>query len=103
MGKRGSITVDDPLNGPHPVGVSSGTGFVGGGQVGANIQSDVLVSGVEADIQYANIGSSVNWSRMVSLAELRLERRVFRNVASSRGFAIDRTFFFLTGGAAMVA
>jgi outer membrane immunogenic protein len=97
----GSITVDDPLNGPHPVGVSSGTGFVGGGQVGANIQSDVLVSGIEADIQYANIGSSVNWAPYGFLGlSSGSSAEYFGTLRVRGGFAIDRTFFFLTGGAA---
>ena len=97
----GSVTVNDPVLGPQPVSASSKTGFVGGGQLGFNIQSDALVYGAEADIQYAGIGSSVNWGPYGFLGvRSGNSGQYFGTVRARAGYAIDRSLLYLTGGLA---
>jgi opacity protein-like surface antigen len=57
----GNVTVFDPVLGAQSINVVSRSGFIGGVQLGSNLQYEAFVFGVEADIQYANIGSSINW------------------------------------------
>jgi outer membrane immunogenic protein len=95
----GHVRVDDPINGPYSIGLATRTGFLGGGQVGYNLQSDVLVSGIEADIQYANIGSTVHWGPYGFLGvSSGSHAAYFGTVRARAGFTVDRTLFFLTGG-----
>jgi outer membrane immunogenic protein len=97
----GTVTVNDPRFGPTPVSVSSRSGFVGGGQIGYNIQSGAFVGGVEADIQYAGIGSSVNWGRYGYLGVSSGNNgQYFGTVRARAGYAIDRTLLYVTGGLA---
>jgi outer membrane immunogenic protein len=97
----GNIRIDDPINGPFAIGVKSGTGFIGGAQVGWNLQSDVLVSGIEADLQYASIRSSVNWGPYGFLGVSSGARaEYFGTLRVRSGFTVDGMFFFLTGGLA---
>ena len=57
----GSVWVDDPILGPAVISTSSKSGFVGGAQAGYNWQSGAFVLGAEADIQYADLGNSIEW------------------------------------------
>ncbi|MBS7699501.1 MULTISPECIES: porin family protein [unclassified Chelatococcus] len=50
----------DPYTGVLYGDDSSNGGFIGGGQIGYNYQFGQFVAGVEADIQYADLGSSRN-------------------------------------------
>jgi outer membrane immunogenic protein len=97
----GKVRIDDPINGQYTIGSKTGTGFVGGGEVGWNIQSDVLVSGIEADFQYANISSSVNWGPYGFLGvNSNSHAEYFGTLRVRAGFTVDRTLLFLTGGLA---
>jgi outer membrane immunogenic protein len=97
----GSLTINDPINGAYTIGAKRGSGFLGGGQVGYNLQSDVFVSSIEADAQYANMGSSANWGPYAFLGVNSGSRaEYFGTVRLRTGFAVDRTLLFLTGGLA---
>ncbi len=88
---------------------SSNVGFVGGGQIGYNIQNGMFVYGVEADIDYFNAGSSRNRTFA--------DNNVFAGGSlttfgrSGNGYlgtvrgrlgvaAFDRTLLYVTGGLA---
>jgi outer membrane immunogenic protein len=97
----GNVTVADPKLGPQSVSVSSHSGFIGGGQIGYNFQAGEFVYGVEADIQYADIGSSVNWGPYGRLGvSTGSNGEYFGTVRGRAGYAIDRTLIYATGGLA---
>ncbi len=97
----GNVTVNDPVLGAQSVSVSSHSGFLGGGQLGYNIQAGAMVYGLEADIQYASIGSSVNWGPYGKLGlSTGSSGEYFGTVRPRLGYAIDRTLLFITGGLA---
>ena len=81
-------------------------GFVGGGQAGYNWQFNQWVLGLEADIDYSDMGGSE------SLVTNRPGFAVGRYLSSSEinwlgtlrgraGFAVDRALFYATGGLAV--
>jgi outer membrane immunogenic protein len=97
----GKVSIADPINGTYTINAKSGTGFVGGIQAGYNLQSDVLISGIEADIQYSGVGSSVNWGPYGFLGvSSKSQAEYFGTLRVRGGFTVDRTFFYLTGGLA---
>jgi outer membrane immunogenic protein len=97
----GNVTVNDPVLGAQSIGVSGHSGFIGGGQLGYNIQAGAMVYGLEADIQYANIGSSVNWGPYGKLGlSTGSSGEYFGTLRPRLGYAIDRTLLFITGGLA---
>ena len=81
--------------------MGSTSGFIGGGQIGYNIQSGAFVGGLETDIQYAGIKDSVAWG---PYGFLRVNSGgsggYFGTVRVRGGYAIDRTLLYLTGGLA---
>jgi outer membrane immunogenic protein len=97
----GNVTVADPKLGAQSISVSSRSGFIGGGQLGYNFQVGQFVYGLETDIQYANIGSSVNWGPYGRLGvSTGSSGEYFGTLRARAGYAIDRTLLFLTGGLA---
>jgi outer membrane immunogenic protein len=97
----GNVTVSDPVLGAQSIGVSSRTGFVGGGQAGYNFQTGGFVWGLETDIQYASIGSSVNWGPYGRLGiSSGSSGEYFGTLRARGGVALDRTLLYLTGGLA---
>jgi outer membrane immunogenic protein len=97
----GNVTVADPKLGPQSISVSSHSGFIGGGKIGYNFQAGEFVYGVEADIQYANIGSSVNWGPYGRLGVATgSDGEYFGTLRARAGYAIDRTLIYATGGLA---
>src|SRR5918994_374885 len=89
-----------------PIGVTSeneASGFLGGGQIGFNIQTGFWVWGVEADISAAGVrGRSTTTSdvfpNILTTNELRED---WLATATGRlGIAFDRTLFYIKGGAA---
>jgi len=97
----GNVTVSDPKLGAQSIGVDSRDGFIGGGQLGYNIQYGAFVWGVETDIQYANIGSSINWGPYGRLGvSSGGSGEYFGTLRGRVGYAIDRTLLYLTGGLA---
>jgi outer membrane immunogenic protein len=78
-------------------------GFVGGGQVGYNYQFGSFVAGVEADLQFADIGGGRNDALIVAFPGLvgvidNSSDRFFGTVRARLGFAIDRALIYATGG-----
>jgi outer membrane immunogenic protein len=83
-----------------------GDGFVGGGQIGYNVQMNQLVYGVEADIQYIDnkksssfIGAPILGTQLNTSAESEL--RYFGTVRARLGYTpMDRFLVYATGGLA---
>ena len=83
--------------------VQNKTGFIGGGQIGYNLQSGSLVYGVEADI------SGLDGKMFTDLSPLRgnLDTSITQGIdwlATFRGragLAVDRTMIYITGGVAI--
>jgi outer membrane immunogenic protein len=95
----GNVTVADPVLGAYSIGIGTHSGFVGGGQLGYNFQSGAFVYGLETDIQYANIGGSVNWGPYGFLGiSSGNSGQYFGTVRARAGYAMDRTLLYLTGG-----
>jgi outer membrane immunogenic protein len=81
------------------------SGAIGGGQVGYNWQSGVWVSGVEADLQAANVnGSTTLNTAIVGLTPITAtatEKLDWFGTARGRvGFAANTALFYVTGGLA---
>ena len=76
-------------------------GFVGGGQVGYNYQIGSFVVGVEADIQYADIGDDFDFGLLGVPAFARVDNdsnNYFGTVRARAGVAFDRALVYVTGG-----
>ena len=97
----GSVWVDDPVLGPAVISTSSKSGFVGGAQAGYNWQSGAFVFGGEADIQYADLGNSIEWGDYGAYGlSGNSNGQYFGTVRLRAGYAVDRALFYLTGGLA---
>lgn len=99
--------------GTLPGGTGNGSGVIGGGQIGYNWQVNRFVLGVEADA----VGTGLNGSRSSAtrtfgppLLNVTINQTVTVDsghidwMASFRGrlgYAMDRTLFYVTGGAAV--
>lgn len=73
-------------------------GFVGGAQAGYNWQSGYWVFGFEADIQYADLGASMNWGNYTALGLKNGDGQYFGTLRARLGYAMDRTLVYITGG-----
>jgi outer membrane immunogenic protein len=83
--------------------VQNKTGFIGGGQIGWNLQSGSLVYGVEADISGLDGKMSTDFSPLRGNLNTSITQGIdwlatFRGRA---GLAVDRTMVYITGGAAV--
>jgi outer membrane immunogenic protein len=97
----GNVTVHDPVLGSKSINVSSHSGFIGGGQIGYNFQAGEFVYGLETDIQWADVGSKVNWGPYGRLGvSTGGSGGYFGTLRGRAGYAIDRTLLYLTGGLA---
>jgi outer membrane immunogenic protein len=70
-------------------------GFVGGAQVGYNYQIGSLVLGIEADLQYADLGGEVVIPGFVGFDD---GDNYFGTVRARVGVAFDRALVYATGG-----
>ena len=91
---------------------SSDGGFVGGAQIGYNYQFGQFVAGIEADIQYADLGSSRNNNESAYYYTQNSSSgwpyygsntgdgsvEWFGTVRARLGFALDRALIYATGG-----
>jgi outer membrane immunogenic protein len=77
---------------------SSDGGFVGGGQIGYNMQFGSFVVGVETDLQYADIGGSNNTYVGGVYYGDRSGDAWFGTVRARAGVAFDRALIYATGG-----
>lgn len=70
-------------------------GLVGGGHIGFNLQNGALVYGIEADLEFADIGKT----GIGSLGDTHSTSLDFiGSVRARAGVAVDRTLFYVTGG-----
>ncbi|PSC05257.1 porin family protein [Alsobacter soli] len=83
-------------------GGGSDGGFVGGGQIGYNWQFGAFVAGVEADLQYADLGNSNHNGYFPYYAYYGNNNNgnYFGTVRARLGYAIDRALIYVTGGLA---
>ncbi|CAH1668393.1 outer membrane protein [Chelatococcus asaccharovorans] len=102
----------DPYAGTYGNNDSSDGGFVGGAQIGYNYQFGQFVAGIEADIQYADLGSSRDnneWSYYYYTQNKGAlpyygtnsggnSVEWFGTVRARLGFALDRALIYATGG-----
>jgi outer membrane immunogenic protein len=86
-------------------GDDNGDGFVGGGQVGYNFQFGSFVAGVEADLQWADLGGSsgtafvpAGFPATYVPAGAAGGLDWFGTVRARLGFAFDRALVYATGG-----
>jgi outer membrane immunogenic protein len=97
----GHVTVNDPVLGAQTISVSNRSAFIGGGQLGANLQYESFVFGLEADIQFADVGTTINWGPYQRFGlSSGSSGGYFGTVRARAGYAIDRTLIYLTGGLA---
>jgi outer membrane immunogenic protein len=105
-GDKVDYSLLSPLTVPPASANVNNTSFGGlaGGQIGYNWQTSNWVWGVEADIQWTNIGSKLNASASnvlgVPNASLNAstEMSYFGTVRGRLGYAWDRTLLYATGG-----
>lgn len=69
-------------------------GFVGGGQIGYNLQVGRFVGGIEADIQYADLGRAAVGPALAATQQL----DYLGTVRARLGVAADRFLVYVTGG-----
>src|SRR6516164_7076018 len=84
------------------LGSVNGSGFIGGGQLGAQIQYSQVVLGVEGDFQGASQSHSSTFSALgvpVTLSESMPWLATFRGRV---GWAVENFLFYGTGGMAEV-
>jgi len=95
----GNSSYIDPAFG---YGSSSGDdgGFIGGGQVGYNYQIGSFVLGVEADLQYADVGNKSSGYYAGYYTGSNDSDGYFGTVRARAGVAFDRALIYVTGGLA---
>ena len=90
---------------------TDGDGFVGGGQLGYNLQIGGFVAGFETDIQYTDLGRTTTVSgtfptagaaagTFVTAFTARQQLDFLGTVRARLGFAMDRLLVYVTGGLA---
>lgn len=83
------------VTGPARAGFKDPNGFIGGGQIGYNLQSGNIVYGLETDLAYAHIQGK-NSATGVAGAKSTLD--YLGTVRGRVGYAFDRFLPYLTGG-----
>jgi outer membrane immunogenic protein len=102
----GTFLTAPGASGTLSYGEDNGDGFVGGGQIGYNYQIGSFVVGVEADLQWADLGGSNNGVLASSfvLPPTFVPAGVaggidwFGTVRARFGVAFDRALIYATGG-----
>jgi len=82
---------------PLPIASGSINGFLGGGQIGYNIQSGIFVFGVEADASWTNLQGTTPCFLLVSCKR---EADFLGTVTGRVGLTADRALIYVKGGAA---
>jgi outer membrane immunogenic protein len=82
-----------------PLGSSSPSGAIGGGQIGYNWQMSALVFGIQADYDWS--GASGSNADLVIVANTNRSRiKSLASVTGRIGFAMDRALLYVKGGGA---
>lgn len=90
----------------HTSRSSDAGGFIGGGQIGYNYQVNEWVYGIEADIQYTDLGGEISYDRYSgnwysNSSHMGGDLNYFGTLRARIGYAgFDRTLFYVTGGLA---
>jgi outer membrane immunogenic protein len=79
---------------------TSGGGFVGGGQLGCDYQTGSWVFGVEGMVDGSTINYNTSLSSVLPGASLNDKVTSFETAAGRVGWAVDRSLFYVKGGAA---
>jgi outer membrane immunogenic protein len=87
------------LSADYLSGSQSGSGWIVGGQLGANYQFGVFVVGFEVDEQWSNQRTTYSFSGITVTDEV----VAFGTARVRGGVAMDRVLLYLTGGGAYVA
>lgn len=83
------------------LGSGSASGFLGGAQIGANYQFDVVVIGVEGDFSWANV-SGQTCDALTGLFQCNTKADRLATIVGRLGIAADRALVYVKGGAAWV-
>jgi outer membrane immunogenic protein len=84
------------------LGSVDASGFIGGGQVGAQMQYQNFVYGVEADFQGSSQDHTDNFVVLGVPASLTASMPWFATVRGRLGYAVDNVLLYGTGGIAIV-
>jgi opacity protein-like surface antigen len=98
-----STDIADPLGVPIYGDNVRSPGFIGGGQIGFNYQLSSIVFGVEADASWVDSdGTNTCFavSGTTASSNCRVRSDLYATVTGRLGYAVDRSLFFIKGGAA---
>lgn len=79
-------------------------GFIGGAHVGYNFQADMLVFGLEGDIEYSDMNGEADIRQAANgpvIGEATKDVEWLGSLRLRTGFAFDRALFYATGGLAV--
>jgi outer membrane immunogenic protein len=94
----GNAQYSDPFIGSFS---KAATGWLGGGTVGYNLQTNSWVLGVEGDLDASSImGTNTSFPTCAFLQACQARNDWFGTVRGRLGYALDRVLVFATGGAA---
>jgi outer membrane immunogenic protein len=83
--------------GPFPIASGNVNGFLGGGQIGYNFQSGIVVFGVEADASWSNIKGT---TPCIFILSCKREVDFLGTITGRLGFTADRALIYVKGGGA---
>jgi outer membrane immunogenic protein len=82
---------------PFPIASATINGFLGGGQIGYNFQSGIVVFGIEADASWSNLKGTTPCLFVLSCKR---EVDFLGTVTGRLGFTADRALIYVKGGGA---
>ena len=82
---------------PFPIASSTINGFLGGGQIGYNIQNGIFVFGIEADASWTNLKGT---TPCLFVLTCKREADVLGTITGRVGLTADRALIYVKGGAA---
>ena len=84
------------------IGSTKPRGFLGGGQIGYNLQYGNIVYGVEGDASFTSRSARATAILPITgLDSVREKENWFGSVRARLGLAVDRSLFYITGGAGL--
>jgi outer membrane immunogenic protein len=86
-----------PIGGSFPIASGTINGFLGGGQIGYNFQSGVVVFGIEADASWSNLKGTTPCLVVISCHR---EVNALGTITGRLGFTADRALIYVKGGGA---
>jgi outer membrane immunogenic protein len=102
-GAFGSFSANATFGGATAdLGSVNANGFIGGGQVGAQMQYSHFVYGIEADFQGSSQNHSDTFNVLGTSVSVSEKMPWFATIRGRVGWAVDNALFYGTGGAAIV-